>query len=77
LPNVRLLADNYAKAGFFTYVPELHRGGFLPIAFLQDIEPPLPMPEKLGVLERGTKTAMVSAFTEATSSGTPLPFLVG
>ncbi|KAK3063862.1 hypothetical protein LTS18_012147, partial [Coniosporium uncinatum] len=39
--NIRLLADNYAKAGFYAYVPDVHQGDSLPIEFLQDVEPPL------------------------------------
>lgn len=45
LPNVRLLADSYAKAGFTAYIPDVHEGDSLPISFLQDVEPPLPTRE--------------------------------
>jgi len=58
-PNVRLLADHYAKAGFFAYVPDVHEGDSLPIEFLQDVEPPLPVRENLSLIEKGTKTAKV------------------
>jgi dienelactone hydrolase len=39
----------------------VHNGDSLPIEFLQDIEPPLPVRENLSVLEKGTKTAKVGA----------------
>lgn len=58
-PNVRLLADNYAKAGFYCYIPDLHEGDSLPHEFLQDIEPPLPTRESLSILQKGTMTAKV------------------
>ncbi|KAL9091706.1 MAG: hypothetical protein Q9165_004782 [Trypethelium subeluteriae] len=61
LNNVRLLADNYAKAGFYCYVPDVHQGDSLPEELLQDIEPPLPTREKLSLLAKGTKTAKVGA----------------
>ena len=32
-PNVHLLADNYAKAGFYAYVPDIHKSDSLPIEF--------------------------------------------
>jgi hypothetical protein len=38
--NVRLLADSYAKAGFYCYIPDIHQGDSLPIEFLQSVEPP-------------------------------------
>lgn len=41
-PNVHLPANNYAKACFYAYVPDIHEGDSLPIEFLQDVEPPLP-----------------------------------
>jgi len=60
-PNVRLLADNYAKAGYFAYVPDVHENDSLPISFLQDVEPPLSVRENLSLVEKGTKTAKVGA----------------
>jgi len=57
--NIRLLADNYAKAGFYAYVPDVHQGDSLPIEFLQDVEPPLAVRENLGMVEKGVKTAKV------------------
>jgi dienelactone hydrolase len=59
--NVRLLADEYAKAGFYCYIPDVHQGDSLPIDFLQDVEPPLPAREKLTTVEKATKTAKVGA----------------
>ncbi|KAF2842708.1 alpha/beta-hydrolase [Patellaria atrata CBS 101060] len=59
LPNIRLLADGYAKAGFYCYVPDFHQGDSLPIEFLQDVEPPLPVRENLTLLEKAAKTAKV------------------
>ena len=59
--NVRLLADSYAKAGFYCYIPDTHEGDSLPIELLQDIEPPLPVRESLSVVEKGVKTAKVGA----------------
>jgi dienelactone hydrolase len=55
------LADQYAKAGFFVYVPDLHEGDSLPVEFLQDVEPPLAVRKKLGVVEKAAKTAKVGA----------------
>jgi len=60
-PNVRLLADNYAKEGFFALIPDLHEGDSLPKEFLQDVEPPLPVRENLSLVEKTTKTAKVGA----------------
>src|SRR5690242_11743471 len=49
-PNVRLLADHYAKeGGFYCYIPDLHEGDSLPISFLQNVEPPLKVQETLSV----------------------------
>jgi dienelactone hydrolase len=61
LPNVRLLADSYARAGFFVYVPDFHQGDSLPIEFLQDAEPPLKVREQLTLVDKGVKTAKVAA----------------
>ena len=60
-PNVRLLADDYAKAGFYAYIPDLHQGDSLPIAFLQDVEPPLPQREQLTPVQKTVATAKVGA----------------
>lgn len=60
-PNVRLLADQYAKAGFTAYIPDVQQGDSLPHDFLQDIEPPLEVRENLTALEKTAKTAKVGA----------------
>ena len=60
-PNVHLLADNYAKAGFYAYVPNIHEGDSLPIEFLQDVEPPLPVRESLSVVQKTAETTKVGA----------------
>jgi len=57
--NVRLLADNYAKAGFYCYVPDTHQGDSLPVEFLQSVEPPLKTREQLTMLDKTKKTADV------------------
>ncbi|CAK4014551.1 hypothetical protein DOTSEDRAFT_47898 [Lecanosticta acicola] len=61
LPNVRLLADNYAKAGFYAYIPDAHTGDSLPSAFLDTVEPPLPKRETLTVVDKAAATAQVGA----------------
>jgi len=58
--NVRLLADNYAKAGFYCYVPDVHKGDSLPIEFLQSVEPPLKTREQQSVLDTTKATANVA-----------------
>jgi len=58
-PNVRLLADNYAKAGFYCYIPDLHEGDSLPISFLQNVEPPLKDQEQAGLVDKAKNTAIV------------------
>jgi len=57
--NVRLLADNYAKAGFYCYVPDLHQGDSLPVDFLQSVEPPLKVREQQSVIDKTKATAHV------------------
>ena len=60
-PNLRLLADNYAKAGNFTvYIPDIHEGDSLDIDFLQSVEPPLKVREQLGLLDKAKNTATVA-----------------
>jgi dienelactone hydrolase len=51
-PNVRLLADNYAKAGFYCYIPDVHQGDSLPIEFLNSVEPPLKTREQLSLVDK-------------------------
>ncbi|KAF2014722.1 dienelactone hydrolase family protein-like protein [Aaosphaeria arxii CBS 175.79] len=60
-PNVRLLADSYAKAGFTAYIPDVHQNDSLPIEFLQDVEPPLPVRESQSVVQKTAATAKVGA----------------
>ena len=60
-PNVRLLADHYAKAGFYCYVPDIHEGDSLPISFLQNVEPPLKEQEKLSMVDKAKNAAIVPA----------------
>jgi len=57
--NVRLLADNYANAGFYCYVPDIHQGDSLPIEFLQSVEPPLRVREQLSLIDKTKATATV------------------
>ena len=67
-PNARLLADEYAKAGFYTYMPDFFQGDALPIDFLQNIEPSLRTQETLSLADKAKNTAVV-----ATTLGTWLP----
>ncbi|KAG9237600.1 dienelactone hydrolase family protein-like protein [Amylocarpus encephaloides] len=57
--NVRLLADNYAKAGFYCYIPDIHEGDSLPLEFLNSVEPPLKTREQQGVIDKTKATATV------------------
>lgn len=57
--NVRLLADNYAKAGFYCYIPDIQQGDALPIEFLQSVEPPLKTREQLSLVDKTKSTATV------------------
>jgi len=59
-PNVRLLADNYAKAGLYCYIPDVHEGDSLPISFLQNVEPPLKDKEQAGLIDQAKNTAIVA-----------------
>lgn len=59
--NVRLLADNYAKAGFYVYIPDVHEGDSLPIEFLQSVEPPLKKKEQEGIIEKTKETVDIMA----------------
>ncbi|KAL8764738.1 MAG: hypothetical protein Q9209_007905 [Squamulea sp. 1 TL-2023] len=58
-PNTRLLADQYALAGFYAYIPDFHEGESLPISFLQNVEPPLKKQQELTVTEKATNAAVV------------------
>ena len=57
--NVRLLADNYAKEGFYCYIPDVHQGDSLPIEFLQSVEPPLKTRGQLSLVDKTKNTATV------------------
>lgn len=59
--NVRLLADNYAKAGFYCYIPDVHQGDSLPLEFLQSVEPPLKVREQAGLIDKAKGTVDVGA----------------
>jgi len=59
--NVRLLADQYAKAGFYSYIPDVHEGDSLPIEFLQSVEPPLKKKETDGLVEKTKETVDIMA----------------
>ncbi|KAL8722071.1 MAG: hypothetical protein Q9181_007563 [Wetmoreana brouardii] len=58
LPNTRLLADEYAKAGFYVLVPDILQGDPLPISLLQNIEPPLKDQEQAGLVDKTKNTAI-------------------
>lgn len=60
-PNIRLLADEYAKAGFYTYVPDFHQGDSLPLSFLDNVEPPLKTQETLSLVDKAKNAAIVPA----------------
>lgn len=57
--NVRLLADNYAKAGFYCYIPDVHQGDSLPLAFLESVEPNLKTRKQLTLIDKTKATATV------------------
>ncbi|MCJ1231284.1 hypothetical protein MMC12_007961 [Toensbergia leucococca] len=57
--NIRLLADQYAKAGFYTYIPDIQSGDPLPLSFLQNVEPPLRAQESLSLAEKAKNAAIV------------------
>lgn len=58
-PNTRLLADLYAKEGFYVYVPDILNGDPLPIDFLQAVEPPLKDKQQAGVVDTVKNGAIV------------------
>ncbi|KAA6407447.1 MAG: dienelactone hydrolase family [Lasallia pustulata] len=59
--NARLLADTYAKDGFYVYLPDIHEGDSLPISFLQNVEPPLKDREQQGLVDKAKNAAIVPA----------------
>lgn len=68
LPNTRILADQWAKEGFYVYVPDILSGDPLSIDLLQNIEPPLKDQETAGLVDKAKNTAIMGA-----SFGTWLP----
>ena len=60
-PNIRLLADGYAKAGFYAYVPDFHQGDSLPLSSLDNVEPPLKKQETLTLVDKAKNAAIVPA----------------
>ncbi|KAG4029855.1 hypothetical protein MFRU_014g01500 [Monilinia fructicola] len=60
LKNLRLLADNYAKAGFYVYIPDIHQGDSLPLSLLQTVEPPLSTRNQQSLMERTKATGIVA-----------------
>ncbi|KAL9052644.1 MAG: hypothetical protein Q9162_005271 [Coniocarpon cinnabarinum] len=61
LTNTRLLADQYAKAGFYVYLPDLHEGDSIDFDFLQSAEPPLKVREQQSVVDKTAAGAKVAA----------------
>lgn len=59
LPNVRLLADEYARAGFYAYVPDILSGDSIPFDYLQNLEPPLQAQENLSLADKAKNTALI------------------
>jgi hypothetical protein len=58
-PSVRLLADQHAKAGFFTHIPDLHQGDSLPYRIPTGSRSTTFSARNLGVLQKATETAKV------------------
>lgn len=59
--STRLLADEYAKNGFYCYLPDFHEADSLPISFLQNVEPPLKDQEKLTLADKAKNAAVIPA----------------
>jgi dienelactone hydrolase len=59
LPNTRILADEYAKAGFYCYLPDFFEGDSIPISFLQNVEPPAKEAEKLTMVDKAKNAALI------------------
>lgn len=53
------MADNYAKAGFYCYVPDVHQGDSLPLEFLNSVEPPLKTREQQTLIDKAKSTGIV------------------
>lgn len=58
LPDVRLLANEYARAGFYAYTPDIQSGDVIPLDFIQAVEPPLEIQDNLFPADK-VKTAAV------------------
>lgn len=58
-PNVRLLADEYARAGFHAYIPDIQSGDAIPLDFLQNVEPSLKAQENLSLADKAKNAAVV------------------
>lgn len=58
--NTRLLADNYAKQGFYVYVPDILNGDPLPVSFLDNVEPPAKAHAD-GIVDKVKNTAIMTA----------------
>jgi len=59
LKNTRLFADQYAKAGFYVFVPDFHSGDSLPESFLQNVEPNLKEQAELSIASKAKNAAVV------------------
>lgn len=59
--NVRLMADDFAKAGFYCYIPDVQEGDSLDIGLLKSIEPPLKAKEQEGLIDKAKETVDVMA----------------
>jgi len=59
--NTRLLADQYAAAGFTAYIPDVHEMDSLDPSFLQTVEPQLPEREKQSMTDKAAATATTGA----------------
>ena len=53
--------DNYAKAGLYCYIPDVHPGDSLPLSFLQNVEPPLKDRDNAGLVDKAKNAAIVPA----------------
>lgn len=80
LPNVRLLADDYAKAGFTCYVPDVHQGDSVSFEYLYSAEPPLKVKESESywdVMKRTAHAAMTLPWLVRHREGVSVPIISG